>query len=104
MTMTFRMLPPVSVSAQTRVVNGRTYSAAPGVAVDVISFDADVLVANSWTKVAVSGPTSARPSSNPNVTPPYLATAGFHFLDITLSKIVVFDGQTWRDPITGNSA
>jgi hypothetical protein len=100
---TFRMLPPVSVGAQSRTVNGRTYSAVPGAAIDIVDVDALPLTANDWTKVALSGPTSARPSTNPLGTPPYLATAGFHFLDTTLNEIVVFDGSNWRSPITGAS-
>jgi len=100
---TFRMLPPVSVGEQTRVINGRTYSASPGVALDIFDSDAQTLSANGWLKVALSGPSSARPSPNPNGTPPYLAAAGFHYIDTTLGKLVVFDGQVWRDPLTGNA-
>jgi hypothetical protein len=100
---TFRMLPPNSVSIQTRITNGRTYSASPGAAIDVVDCDAEVLSANGWIKVAMSGTTAARPSSNLNGTPPYLATAGFHYFDSTVGKVIVFDGQTWRDPATGNS-
>jgi hypothetical protein len=81
---TFKMLPPTGIGQLNRVVNGRTYSSAPGAAIDFVDFDAEVLTANGWTKVALSGPTSARPSQNPNGTPPYLAVAGFHFLDTTL--------------------
>ena len=99
----FRMLPPTSVGQQTLVVNGRTYSAAPGVAVDVVAFDAEVLSANNWTKAALSGPTSSRPSPNPNGTPPYIAAPGVHFIDTTIDKVVVFDGATWRDPLTGDA-
>jgi len=95
------MLPPVSVSAQSRTVNGRTYSATPGSAIDIFDADAEVLSANGWIKVALSGPTTARPSPNPLGTPPYLAGPGFKFLDTTLGKIVVYDGATFRDPVTG---
>jgi hypothetical protein len=98
-----RMLPPTSVGQQILVVNGRTHSGAPGVAIDAVDFDAEVLSANGWTKVALSGPTTARPSPTLGVSPPYLATAGLQFLDTDIEKIVVFDGATWRDPITGDA-
>jgi hypothetical protein len=102
---TFRMLPPsVSVGEQTREIYGRTYSASPGVALDIFDSDAEVLSANGWIKVALSGPTTARPSQTLGATPPYLAVSGFQFLDTTLGKFVFFDGTTWRDPITGNAA
>ena len=100
---TFRMMPPVSTPLQSRTANGRTYSAVPGVAIDIVDCDAEVLSANGWTKIALSGATSARPSPNPNATPPYLAASGFKYLDTTLNKVIVFDGQNWRDPITGNA-
>jgi hypothetical protein len=101
--MNFRMLPPVAVSPQTIVANGRAYSAAPGAALDVPDFDAAVLAANSWAKVALSGPTSARPAPN-TTTLPYIAGIGTLFFDVTLGKLVAFDGATWRDPATGNAA
>jgi hypothetical protein len=75
----FRMLPPVAVGAQTINVNGRAYSAAPGSVVDVIDADAQVLASNGWTKIAFSGPTS----------------------DTTINALVVWDGATWRNPVTG---
>jgi hypothetical protein len=100
---TFRMLPPIATSQQSRSVNGRTYSATPGSAIDIVDFDADQLSANGWVKVALSGPTAARPSPNLNGSPPYLAAAGFHFFDVSLAKVVVFDGANWRDPATGNA-
>jgi hypothetical protein len=84
---THRILPPVPLSAQSRTINGRTYSAAPGVALDIFDADASVLQANGWVKVSLSGPTSARPSPNVNGSPPYLAAAGMHYLDTTLTQI-----------------
>jgi len=81
------MLAPVAASAQSRTANGRTYSAAPGAAPDIFDADANVLQANGWVKVALSGPTSARPSPNVNGSPPYLAAAGMHYLDLTLTQI-----------------
>jgi hypothetical protein len=84
---TFRMLPPTSVAQQIRTVNGRTYSGAPGQAVDIVDFDAEVLTANGWTKVSLSGPTTSRPSPTLGATPPYLAVPGLDFLDTTLIQI-----------------
>jgi hypothetical protein len=41
------MFPPTAVTAQTIAVNGRTYSASPGSALDVPDFDAGALAANA---------------------------------------------------------
>lgn len=100
--MNVRMLPPVSAVAQTITVNGRTYSATPGSAVDVPDFDAGMLAANGWVRIAPSGPTSARPTTS-TLSAPYIAGAGFHFYDTTLAQLIVFDGQTWRSPANGSA-
>jgi hypothetical protein len=100
---TFRMFPALTVGQQVLTANGRGYSGAPGAAIDVPDFDAGVLAANGWTRVALSGPTSARPTTNPNTSPPYVAARSLPYLDTTLGKIVVFDGATWRDPVNGNA-
>ena len=78
-------------------------SGAPGAALDVVDFDAAVLAANSWVKIAPSGASASRPSPLANGTPPYLAAPGFHYFDTTISKLIVFDGATWRDPATGSA-
>jgi hypothetical protein len=96
------MLPPVSVSQQTQTVNGRLYSAAPGVAVDVPDMDAPVLAANGWVMCAPSGTTAQRPTTNPNTNPPYVAAPNFEYFDTTISKLIFWDGATWRDP-TGSA-
>ena len=70
---------------------------------DVPDLDAQWLAASGWTRFAISGPTTARPAMNAAVNPPYVALPGLQFLDTTLSKSIVFDGATWRDPTTGNS-
>jgi hypothetical protein len=94
------MFPPTAVTAQTIAVNGRTYSASPGSALDVPDFDAGALAANGWIKVAPSGPTSARPT--PAATrAPYIAGNGSQFFDTTLTALIVYDGATWRNPATG---
>jgi hypothetical protein len=97
------MFPALTVGQQVLTANGRGYSGVPGTAIDVPDFDAGVLCANGWTRVALSGPTSARPPINPNTSPPYTAAAGLHFFDSTIGKIIVFDGATWRDPVNGNA-
>lgn len=85
-------------------VNGRLYPpVAPGTMIDVPDFDAAGLCGNGYTRIALSGPTSARPSTNPNMSPPYVAAPGVLFLDTTLGKLIVHDGVTWRDPVTGSA-
>ena len=94
MTTTHRLLPPLAVAQQTLVVNGRTYTAQPGTAVDVPDFDAGVLEANGWIFVAKSGPTTARPTPT---------NAGEEFYDISLDALIMTDGVTWRSPVDGTS-
>jgi hypothetical protein len=60
-----RLLPPIAVQQQTIVANGRTYSSTPGHVVDVLDFDATVLTANGWLRVAQSGTTAQRPDEFP---------------------------------------
>jgi hypothetical protein len=99
----FRLLPPVNVGVQNMTVNGRAYSGAPGSVADVIDADAGVLAAAGWTKVAFSGPTSARPTIGAAAGPYFVAAPGLHFVDTTLNLEIVFDGATWRNPINGNA-
>jgi hypothetical protein len=99
----FRMLPPTAVVKQTLAVNGRTYSATPGSVIDVPEFDGRVLAANGWIICAASGPTSSRPTTNPNQSAPYTAAPSSEFFDTTLNKIIFWDGANWRDPATGNA-
>ena len=99
-----RLLPPVEISAQQRVVNGRSYSGVPGSAIDVPDFDGDELQANGWIFVALSGPTSARPTptlSGP-IGPSY-AGPGSRFYDATLNQLIFCDGVTWRSPVDGSA-
>jgi hypothetical protein len=98
--MNIRMLPPPVAAYQTLAVNGRTYSAAPGNAIDVLDSDAEVLQSNHWIAVAPSGPTSARPNGTLGI---FSAAPGSTFFDTTLGKLIVSDGQNWRDPSNGNA-
>jgi hypothetical protein len=101
MQLTFRMLPPVAVAQQSLVVNGRRYSGTPGSAVDILDADARMLAANGWVQIAPSGPTSSRPTMNPS-SAPYILGLGFEFYDTTISKLIFWDLQNWRDP-AGNA-
>lgn len=103
MPMNIRMLPPVVVSQQTQTVNGRRYSAVPGAAVDVPDMDATVLGANGWITCAPSGTTAQRPTTNQASGSLYFAAPGMSFVDTTIGKLIVFDGATWRDPVTGSA-
>jgi hypothetical protein len=102
--MNFRMLPPPEVINQTIFANGRTYTGQPGSVIDVIDCDAAILSANGWTRVALSGPTSARPSTSQATGSLYHAARTLQFYDTSLGKLVIFDGADWRDPATGNAA
>jgi hypothetical protein len=97
---THRLLPPVAVAYQTRVVNGRSYSGTPGSTFDIADFDAGELCANNWLDLGLSGPTSARPSST---TGPNALAPGLMFIDTSLSAVVCWDGAAWRDVLTGDA-
>jgi hypothetical protein len=81
-------------------VNGRVYTPDIGATFDVPDFDSGVLAASGWVLIAPSGPSTSRPSAS-TTTPPYTAGIGTHFFDQTLAALIVFDGQTWRNPATG---
>jgi hypothetical protein len=98
--MNLRMLGPVNPAMQTRIVNGRTYTAAAGAEIDVPDFDGAVLAANGWVAVAPSGPSSARPTGS---LPPYPAYEGAEFFDTSLGYLIKFAGGAWRNPATGAS-
>ena|SRR5271154_4234355 len=97
MSITVRMLPSIAQTGQMNMsVNGRNYKQALGNFVDVLDMDAATLCANGWVRVCLSGPTASRPSTNPNLTPPYTASNGMIYFDTTLSAPVVHDGANWR--------
>ncbi len=101
MSLNYRLLGPIT--AATTVVNGRTYTGAPGNVYDVVDGDGDVLGANRWVKVCPSGPTSSRPTISMANGINFVAQRGVHFMDTTIGKLIVFDGATWRDPTSGTS-
>jgi hypothetical protein len=43
---------------------------------------------------------ASRPSSAPGL---YQAVPGQQYFDTTLSKLVIYDGQSWRDPVNGTA-
>jgi hypothetical protein len=92
MTGTVRMLSPAKTISVLK--DGRVYtSSGAGVVVDAHESDLHALESAGYTAVAPSGATSARPA-NPR--------KGQHFVDTTLTKLIVADGTgTWRDPLTG---
>jgi len=95
-----RIFPALSVANQSRSAYGRQYSGTPGQAIDVPDTDSDVLCANGWIFVAISGTTAQRPTAT---SAPISAQPGPHFFDSQLGIIVVWDGQNWRDPSNGNA-
>jgi hypothetical protein len=98
--MNIRLLPPIEPSHDAYTINGRSYSASPGSVLDVLDYDAAILEANGWIRVAPSGPSSARPTGRLGL---YQSAPGTLFYDTTLSKLIVCDGQSWRDPATGSA-
>lgn len=94
--MTMRLMPPNNgLSVNTITVNGRTYSAAPGVTLDVNDWDGGVIAANGWIVMAASaGATASRPT-NP------VKNQQFH--DSTLNITIIYDGKVWRNPATGGA-
>lgn len=110
--MTVRLMAPVLVAGLANPavtgnpvnVNGRIYPpVAPGTVIDVPDFDAAGLCGNGYTRIAISGPTSGRPSTSQASGSLYFAAPGVSFVDTTIGKLIVYDGATWRDPITGNA-
>jgi hypothetical protein len=95
-----RMLPPINVGAQRRTINGRTYAAAPGIALDIPDFDAAMLQANGWIDCGPSGTTAQRPTGTLGQ---YNASGGSVYFDTTLGITIMSDGISWRDPNTGNA-
>ena len=100
---TQRMLPAVAASTmllgKTRPVNGRTFTAVAGTTVDAAPQDARVLQANNWFNVGGKdcvgvGITAQRPAAS-------TIAAGNIYADTTTGNLIVWDGATWRNPVTG---
>jgi hypothetical protein len=67
---------------------------------NVPDVDADVLGTNGWAIVSIAGTTAQRPVSV-TVTPPYGVGPGTQYYDTTLGAIIVYDGITCRNPVSG---
>lgn len=102
--MKFHMLPPCDPAK--RVVtypdaDGApfTFSAADGRAVDAPEEFVALLVNDGWVGVCRSGPSHARPNGTfdwINVREP-----GVLFFDLDLRAFIAWDGDVWRDAVTG---
>lgn len=64
---------------------------ATGGFLDVLDFDARILLANGWTKIAETA--SARPLD---------VKRGRVWFDKALGQIIVGNGSVWLDPVSGN--
>jgi len=98
--MVCRVFPPTQREWQARFIDGRLFNAKPGQFLDVTETEALRATHFGWTLVGPVGPTSARPKSKIDGLdlPP-----GSTFLDLTLGKTVVWDGETFRDPATAEA-
>jgi hypothetical protein len=86
-----RLIPPAGTGKI--IANGRTYDPAAG-AQDVVDFDANVLQANGWSFVAVSGVTANRHSATTGAYPLHV---GVKYWDTTINHLVTWDGKNWRN-------
>jgi hypothetical protein len=109
--MNTRMLPLAGTSVSGNIGGGagcpilRSYAASAGGFIDAVgdpsSGDASSLVSQGFIAICASGTTSQRPifaSTSVGV-----GLRDVLFLDTSLGKIIVFDGVSWRDPVTGNA-
>ena len=94
------MLIPANAQKNPLVVNGRPYGGPAGAPLDVPDFDAGMLEANGWARVAPAGPTSARPTGALGL---YQANNGAKFFDATLSLLIEFTNGQWINPATGSA-
>lgn len=95
-----RMLPHANSAGKTyRGPSGTSYSAVVGTTVDAPAQDVNYLTANGW---AVTG--SPRDSGGVGATTGRPTDGLYHgltYTDTTLGHVVVYDGATWRNPVTG---
>lgn len=90
-----RLLIPSSCNRVAFTYNGRPYASADGRVVDAPESDARALAANcGWMILGQIGTTEERPAA---------ARQGDRFLDVTIGLEVLFDGDTWRHPVTGEA-
>jgi len=90
-----RMFPPPGGALRRMTVEGRLYEVPEGENfLDVPIEDARVLAYNGWFDLGPVGPTEARPAA---------PLRGYMFTDTTVGLVMIFDGQAWRDFLTGES-
>jgi hypothetical protein len=104
MSITSRML-PLNGSNQTGSIGAgagspvlRAYSATAGGFVDALgdpSGDAASLTSQGFVLVGASGTTTQRPTGAGFLRP------GFLYVDTTASLVVIWDGASWRNPVSG---
>lgn len=109
MSINTRMLPLAGTTVTGNIGAGsgnpvlRSYTAGAGQYIDALgdpaSGDAATLGSQGFIAICASGPTSSRP--NFATSSVGIGVRDVLFLDTTLGKIVVFDGASWRDPVTG---
>lgn len=99
-----RVLPPSTAAVTTApgAIHGRAYSAASGAPLDVPESDAQHLISAGWICVAPNGvgTTAQRPVNSSNLP----LVKGSLYIDTTLAAVLVWDGTTWRNVITGAAA
>jgi hypothetical protein len=110
MAVTTRMIPLNCTGGQITGVAGspnpadpsrRIYTAGPGQTIDAAGppdGDAAVLGSQGFGLVGPSGTTALRNS----LAPGYFK-AGTLFVDTTLGRVIMFDGNAWRDVVNGNA-
>jgi hypothetical protein len=89
---TYRMIPDTKKGGGTlTTTGGRAITVAQNTYQDMPIDDAVRL--QGWLNCGLVGTTAQRPSN---------AASGIHYIDTTLSKVVVSDGAGyWHDPFTG---
>ena len=112
MSITTRMIPLAGQSVTGNIGAGagnpvlRSYSATAGGFIDAVgdpgSGDATVLASQGFLPICMSGPTTSRP--NFATTTVGVLQRNVLYLDTTISKVIVWDGANWRDPVTGSTA
>jgi len=74
----------------------RSYQNVPGTIVSVPTYDVGKLLSSGWIRLPASGGTAARPPRGA-----FDFVPGATFYDTDIAKLIVFDGVTWRDPLSG---